>query len=138
MTAAVFPVSNETSPRLDITTGTFRTQLPARRHSSSVYWRRRLALVTLALVLVLAARVLIAQLEGGPLATFELGSPLGAAPAGHVDYVVQPGDTLWKIASQVDAHGDPRPVVDQLVHRLHGADLQVGQRITLPESLPRR
>ncbi|MHB1487018.1 MAG: LysM peptidoglycan-binding domain-containing protein [Acidimicrobiales bacterium] len=138
MTAAVFPVSKRTLPRRGIAAGALRAQLPARRHSSSVYCRRRLALVTLALILVLAARVLIAQLGGGPLATFGPGGAVRAALAGQVVYVVQPGDTLWKIASQVDTHGDPRPVVDQLVHQLHGAHLQVGQLITLPASFSRR
>jgi LysM repeat protein len=48
-------------------------------------------------------------------------------------YVVQPGDTLWSIASSRYA-GDPREGVWKLERRNHlaGATLTPGQRLTLP------
>jgi LysM repeat protein len=54
-------------------------------------------------------------------------------PAPTYVYVVQPGDTLWAIAGRLQAGGDRRPLVDQVVsaNDLHGS-LQVGQELRLP------
>lgn len=47
-------------------------------------------------------------------------------------YVVQPGDTLWAIATEVARPGeDIRPIVDQLKERTGGSALDVGQRIII-------
>lgn len=46
-------------------------------------------------------------------------------------YVVQPGDTLWAIARQLQPEGDVRPLVDELSDRLAGRVLQAGQRLNL-------
>jgi LysM repeat protein len=48
-------------------------------------------------------------------------------------YVVQPGDTLWSIASARYA-GDPREGVWKLQDRNHlaGTTISPGQRLTLP------
>ena len=48
-------------------------------------------------------------------------------------YVVQPGDTLWSIASTRYA-GDPREGVWRLQNRNHlaGTTISPGQRLTLP------
>jgi LysM repeat protein len=48
-------------------------------------------------------------------------------------YVVQPGDTLWAIASSRYA-GDPREGVWKLERRNHlaGTTISPGQRLTLP------
>ncbi len=48
--------------------------------------------------------------------------------------VVQPGDTLWSIAARVEPSHDTRRVVAQLsaMNHLHGASVQVGERLTVP------
>lgn len=47
-------------------------------------------------------------------------------------YIVQPGDTLWGIATEVGAPGeDIRPIVDQLKALTGGANLDIGQRIVI-------
>lgn len=47
-------------------------------------------------------------------------------------YVVQPGDTLWAIASEVARPGeDIRPIVDQLKELTGGSQLEIGQRIVI-------
>lgn len=47
-------------------------------------------------------------------------------------YVVQPGDTLWAIASEVARPGeDVRPIVDSLKDITGGSSLDVGQRIII-------
>jgi nucleoid-associated protein YgaU len=67
-----------------------------------------------------------------------VGSAFGSVPASApergpepVVYVVQPGDTLWSIARQVQPTGDVRPLVERLERANHGNRLQVGDRLTL-------
>jgi LysM repeat protein len=47
---------------------------------------------------------------------------------------VQPGDTLWAIATRVAPKGDPRVTVQQIVDRngLAGASIEAGQVLVLP------
>jgi hypothetical protein len=99
-----------------------------RRSSHSVYRRRRIAVAVLAVVTLLAARMLLGALGGGALA-----SPEPAAPAliGQSSYVVQPGDTLWSVARSLQPRADPRPLVDRLAAHRHGAPLRVGERLAL-------
>ena len=72
--------------------------------------------------------VLVATFLGWSLLTRSVD---GAGRA-HV-YVVQPGDTLWSIASARYA-GDPREGVWKLQGRNHlaGTTISPGQRLTLP------
>lgn len=46
-------------------------------------------------------------------------------------HVVQPGETYWSIASELD-RGDVRGTVDALVAANGGRSLQAGDRLTLP------
>lgn len=84
---------------------------------------------------VLAACAVWAQAGGavrpgnGPLAV--PGAGPSRAVAAHV-WVVQPGDTVWAIARQLQPTGDVRPLVDQIDGQLHHRPLQIGQRIELP------
>jgi hypothetical protein len=62
------------------------------------------------------------------------GSPL-AVPERHPaasQSVVQPGDSLWSIAAELEPGRDPRPVVDQLTAARGGAPLVPGEVVTLP------
>lgn len=53
-------------------------------------------------------------------------------------YVVQPGDTLWSIATAVSVEGeDVRPLVDHLKEVAGGSALDVGQRIVIDHALMR-
>jgi LysM repeat protein len=48
--------------------------------------------------------------------------------------VVQPGDTLWSVATSLDGDGDVRAVVDE-IQQLNGLDSEVllpGQTLLLP------
>jgi nucleoid-associated protein YgaU len=54
--------------------------------------------------------------------------------AGESTVVVEPGDTLWSIASSVAGDDDVRAVIDQIqrVNRLSGSVLEPGQVLHLP------
>lgn len=53
-------------------------------------------------------------------------------------YIVQPGDTLWSIATTVSLPGeDVRPLVDHLKGAAGGSSLDVGQRIIIDHATMR-
>lgn len=61
----------------------------------------------------------------------QLGTPPPAA-AGAVQYVVQPGDTLWSLAELFHGQRHVSSYVEAMVDANGGASLQVGQLLTLP------
>jgi len=89
--------------------------------------RGRLLLFALLLVAVLAA---VIALGPAVVATSESGEPV---PVQTV--VVQPGETLWDIASRADPSGNVGDMVHRIA-RLNGlpstGDLQIGQEIAVP------
>ena len=116
---------------------------------SAVYRRRRIVVAALAVVLTVAAstgiRSLASRGDGAaPVSAVTPGvdaSLLASAPAG-IDlsgafvvsegvYVVQPGDTLWSIASSL-TDGSIRSYVADLIELNGGASLDVGQLLVLP------
>ena len=89
--------------------------------------RGRLLVFVALMVAVLAA---IVALGPSVVATSEAGDPV---PVRTV--VVQPGETLWDIASRVDPNGN----VGDMVHRIADlnalpstGELQIGQEIAVP------
>jgi LysM repeat protein len=52
--------------------------------------------------------------------------------------VVQPGQTLWQIAAEIEPGVDPRITVDRLIeiNGLGGAEVSVGQQLLVPVSDP--
>lgn len=103
---------------------------PARQQQAAIYRRRRaVALVLLvavvATLLLLASAVLAGSAGGGT------PSPAAGTTSGQV-HVVQPGETLWSIARQLDPSGDVRLTVDQLAELNGSAPLVAGQRLVLP------
>jgi len=90
---------------------------------------RRGRLVVLVALLAIALTVLVVW---GPTvrATSDPGEPL---PVRTV--VVQPGETLWDIAAQVDPAGNTGEMVHQIakLNALPGTgELQIGQQIAVP------
>jgi len=103
---------------------------PARRRPSrsSIYWRRRVLVLVAAVLVVIAARAALGALGGGPLAAPE--TPAGRGGTAVV-YVVQPGDTYWSIARNLQPSGDVRALVDKLSSEHGGAPLQPGEQLAL-------
>jgi hypothetical protein len=92
--------------------------------------RRRVLAASFAATVALAAPP-IGLLGGGPLAASGQSVSGGGGHAVRA-YVVQPGDTLWSIASRAVPGGDPRPLVERLARELGGDDLQPGEIVAVP------
>ena len=108
---------------------------PLPDRATRVRRRRLVVLVAFAAVVLLATLLAVqvvswvADVEGSPSPEPLDGTQLGLV-AGQ-EYVVQPGDTLWSIASEIAPDRDPRAVVDALREANGGPDLEVGDRLIL-------
>ena len=123
-----------------------RTSARPRPDMATIYRRRRLVVAALALILTVAAsagiRSLASRGDGAaPVSAVTPASPTAGQISG-VDvsgayvisegvYVVQPGDTMWSIASSLTS-GSIRGYVADLVALNGGASLDVGQILVLP------
>jgi LysM repeat protein len=102
---------------------------PGRSRGSGVRLTRRGRFVLFALLLLLTGLVAV-------LAAASTGE--AAAPAGpNATVVVQPGDTLWSIASRYAPGPDPFGTIERIreLNGLDGYTVHAGQRLQLP---PRR
>ncbi|GAA2756654.1 hypothetical protein GCM10009872_20140 [Actinopolymorpha rutila] len=94
--------------------------------------RGRLVLTTLS---ALAALALVGVL--GLLAQAAFDAPAGgsAGSTATTTITVEPGETMWGIATQLTPNADPRATVDEIA-RLNdlsrAGDLRVGQRLVVP------
>jgi len=104
------------------------TQAPALRITAR--GRRALAIVVAAPVLALGAL--------GVLQATTAIAGQTAAEVSHETVVVQPGETLWSIASIVAPDDDPREVVAdiQRINGIGGA-IQPGQELAIPAEYTR-
>jgi LysM repeat protein len=96
------------------------------RPSQATFVRRRVMVAVLGVTLMIAGWVGL----GG-------AAPSSAArPAGQIavapTYVVQPGDTMWSIASRHAGGGSHTRYVDALVELNGGTRITAGQQILLP------
>ena len=64
----------------------------------------------------------------------ELAAPASSSAAlvGERTHVVQAGESLWSIASELAPGRDPRPLVDALAERNGGSAIQAGQTLVIP------
>lgn len=92
--------------------------------------RRRVVVLVAAVVLALGATEAMrfgARVTSPP----PQSRPVPLEPMTGETYVVQPGDTLWTIATRLAPDSDPRPVVDALRSANGGAALDVGDELVL-------
>jgi hypothetical protein len=108
--------------------GTGMRPVPVRPQQARLRLTRRAR--RLAVVMALACGVAVGSWLG-PLVAGDGG---GLRLAGESSVVVQPGDTLWSIASGLQAEGDVRTLVDEIqaLNGLRGAELVPGQTLLLP------
>jgi Tfp pilus assembly protein FimV len=93
--------------------------------SPATYRRRRFVAGLLLAAVVLAAVI------GVSWHTRPAPGDIRARPVAAHEVVVQPGDTVWSIASELAGGTDVRPVVDAIVAANGGADLVAGQRLAV-------
>ncbi|MGH3457450.1 LysM peptidoglycan-binding domain-containing protein [Aeromicrobium sp.] len=89
--------------------------------------RGRLAVLVAALITL---AVLVVALGSSTTATGDAGAPVATRSV-----TVEPGDTLWKVASQANPNGDIRQTVDdimQLNSLPSAGGLQMGSEIAVP------
>lgn len=97
------------------------------RPSAAVYHRRRLLVLSIVLGVLLGVASFVQQADATPTPEGQL--------AESVTVVVQPGDTLWGIASALDPDGDPRRLVGELEQIAGQGVLQPGQQLVVPGHL---
>lgn len=107
-----------------------------RRQRELAILRRRLVAVALVVGLLVALGLALGRAGSARWAGAD-GVPGADAdasglPIAQIEYVVQPGDTLWKLARALQPEGDVRPLVQELGRARNGAPLRAGERITLP------
>ncbi|HEV7885999.1 MAG TPA: LysM peptidoglycan-binding domain-containing protein [Acidimicrobiales bacterium] len=120
-------------------------ELARRQRGELALMRRRALAVGLVVALLLGLGVLLGRTghaAAGAGGADGVGRAVRSVPSVGVDaatlpvatraYVVQSGDTLWRIARALQPDGDVRPLVSQLERARHGAPLRVGERIVLP------
>lgn len=91
------------------------------------------AALAVLVVLVVIAAASVSQGRRAVASPTSPGVP-AAATAGPVVAVVEPGDTLWSIARELQPRGDIRPLVDRLVAANGSAVIVPGQELRLPPS----
>ena len=135
---------------LSSTSTSFSSTAPTRHLSHDVYLRRRLVVGLAVCAVVVAACLGFRTLasRGDVTASVPAVTPLSAnaqpisTTVNGVDvslafvqgegfYVVQPGDTLWSIASSLTS-GNIRNYVHSLIELNGGASIDVGQRLVVP------
>lgn len=91
--------------------------------------RGRVVLGTLIALLVVGL-LAIAAMFGATRAA--ASNEAGGSDFGYV--VVQPGESLWSVATALDSSADPRDVIAEIVrlNQLEGSEVQAGQPIAVP------
>ena len=116
------------SPVLDASDDTFMLGVRVR---NAPHFRQRRALAAVAATTVVLVVWSLLSIFAHHLVPAAAGDPIPSSAAAV--HVVQPGDTLWSIATDVVGAPDNqvRQVVDRLAARSGGASLEVGQRVSL-------
>jgi hypothetical protein len=109
------------------------TTLATRQTGLRLTRRGRLTLVALLAALAFAA-ITAGQAALGLFEAQAGSGGAGTSSGAARTWVVQPGDTLWSIAEQLEPDADPRETVARIVsmNDLPSASVEVGQEIYVP------
>jgi LysM domain len=113
--------------------------MPATGHAGQLRLTRRGRAVLAAVVILVVTAAVTATLfwlsAGGGAQAATPGAGPGTAHQGLSQVVVQPGQTLWSIASRAEPTADPRSVVQQIieVNALGSPMIQAGQLLWVPK-----
>ena len=103
--------------------------VPAPQHRPTLRLTRR-GRVAILLAALLTLAVLVVAFGSSTTATGDAGEPVAARTV-----TVQPGDTIWKLATEANPNGDLRQTVDDIM-RLNSlpsaAGLQMGSEVAVP------
>ncbi len=116
---------------------------PAAPKHPWVHWvqerPRRAAMWAVVGLAVIGSFLVLRSLQAVPASAYQSGASSASvhslAGDGEAVHVVQQGETLWAIASELAPGVDPRPLIDQLADRNGGSAIQVGQRLLVPADL---
>jgi LysM repeat protein len=94
--------------------------------------RGRIVLIGLPLVLLAAVILSLTGLLNSPAKAADNASSLTVTPT--VSVTVQPGESLWAIAGQIDPDRDPRDVIADIVqlNDLQAGKVMPGQQLFVP------
>ena len=108
---------------------------PAARTPVRLTRRGRIVVGCLAVVCVTIVVLLVSVLASAGARASNHGQPGGPFQDMH-QIVVQPGQTLWSIASAAEPTADPRAVIQQImsVNALSEPGIQAGQLLWVPRS----
>ena len=111
-----------------------RPTRPAPVAPASVRMTRRGRLTLVALIAALAFMAISAGQAALGLFEAQAGSAGSTSSDAARTWVVQPGETLWSIAEQLDPNSDPRETVARIVamNDLPSSGVAVGQEIFVP------
>jgi len=107
---------------------------PVAAHSPVRLTRRGRAVVAALVVVAIAAMALVIAMAAAAGAQAASPGQPGSGHRGMHEIVVQPGQTLWSIASAAEPTADPRVVVQQIMaaNRMTTADIAAGQVLWVP------
>lgn len=122
MNAPITAISTPLTEELPPAAGAASTRLRLTR-------RGRIVFGVLAGALAALVFVCIAMFSGSQAVA---NSEVGDAEFGYV--VVQPGDSLWQVASEIDPSVDPRDLVAEIIrlNQLPSSDVQAGDAVAVP------
>lgn len=127
MTSAAL-LSSAQRPSLAVRRGPVVVPPAVSTRPTGPYLRRRIGVAGAAVVLAVVG----VGVSSARFADAGQARPASEAPVGASVVIVQPGDTLWSLAREVQPDGDIRPLVAQLSRAHGGSSLRAGERIAVP------
>lgn len=110
---------------------------PHQREMMQPVVKLRLTVRGQAVLVALVTIVLVVAVSFFTFGATGANASLDSAPNDFTYVSVQPGQTLWQLATDLDPQSDPRDVIAEIVllNALPSSDVEAGQRIAIPKRL---